>query len=162
MNLTEYYHWQIILDDGRIIEQSVDGQNETFKFNSSNPDLNNIKTFRLIPKQVNSHELSEVTIEIPEGAKLIYFRKTIANTGNFFPKFQLTLIGWHMNTSSDGKGKNIKYILHVFPDGKIIATTGCWPPIEDFIASLPHKNAADIKSCTGCKPRLERTKTDGK
>ena len=104
MNLTEYYHWQIILDDGRIIEQSVDGQNETFKFNSSNPDLNNIKTFRLIPKQVNSHELSEVTIEIPEGAKLIYFRKTIANTGNFFPKFQLTLIGWHMNTSSDGKG----------------------------------------------------------
>lgn len=160
MNLKEYYHWQITLDDDRVIKQSADGEKELFKFDSRNPDLDKVKIFKLIPKQVNSHELSEVTIEVPEGAKLIYFRRTIANTGNFFPKFQLTLAGWQMNTSPDGKGKNIKYILHIFPDGKIHATVGQWPPIEEFIASLPQKDSSEIKGCSGCTPRLERAKTN--
>lgn len=162
MQLREYYRWQIILDDGRIIEQSADGDKEPFKFDSRNPDLDKIKIFRLIPKQVSSCELSEVTVEIPDGAKLIYFRRTVANTGNFFPKFQLTLAGWHMNTSPDGKGKSIKYILHIFPDGKIHATVGHWPPIEEFVASLPEKDLSQIKGCSGCTPRLERTETNEK
>ena len=162
MNLKEYYHWQITLDDGRVIEQSADSEKETFKFDSRNSDLDKIKTFKLIPKQVNSHELSEVTVEIPNGAQLIYFRRTIANTGNVFPKFQLTLVGWQMNTSPDGKGKNIKYILYIYPDGKIIATSTDNPPTEDFIKSLPQKDPSEIKSCSGCKPMLERAKTNEK
>lgn len=160
MNLREYYRWQVVLNDERIIEQSADGEEETFKFDNRNPDLNNIKTFKLIPKQVNSHELSEVTIEVPEGAKLIYFKRIIANTGNMHPKFQLTLAGWQMNMSSDGKGRNIKYILHIFPDGKIVATTGAWPSIEEFIKSLPQKDLSEIKGCTGCTPKLERAEPD--
>lgn len=160
MNLREYYHWQITLEDGSVIEQSADGEKETFKFDSKNPNFDKIKTFKLVPKEVNSHELSEVTVDIPDGAKLIYFRRTIANTGNIFPKFQLTLVGWQMNTSSDGKGKNIKYILYVYPDGKIIATSDDNPPIEEFIASLPQKDASEVKGCSGCRPRLERAKSD--
>jgi hypothetical protein len=162
MNLKEYYHWQITLDDGRVIEQSNDGDKEEFKFDNRNPDLDNIRIFKLTPKEVNSHELSEVTIEIPEGAKLIYFKKTIANTGNVFPKFQLTLVGWQMNTSPDGKGKNIKYILYVYPDGKIIATSGDSPSVQEFVDSLPKKDASEIKGCTGCQPRLVKAKPDGK
>ena len=161
MELREYYHWQITLDDGRVIEQSADGEEEPFKFDSRNPDFDKIKQFKLIPKQVNSHELSEVTVEIPEGAQLIYFRRTIANTGNVFPKFQLTLAGWQMNTSPDGKGRNIKYILYVYPDGKIVATTGDNPSIESFVGSLPHKDASEIKGCTGCQPRLVKANQDG-
>ena len=61
-----------------------------------------------------------------------------------------------MNTSSDDKGRNIKYILYIYPDGKIIATSGENPPIEEFIASLPQKDLSEIKGCTGCIPRLER------
>lgn len=161
MELNEYYHWQITLKNGVILDQSADGEKEPFKFNSTNPDFDNIKVFKLIPKQVNSHELSEVTIEIPDGAQLIYFRRTIANTGNIFPKFQLVLAGWQMNTSPDGKGKNIKYILYVYPDGKIVATSGDNPSIEEFVAGLPQKDPSEVKGCSGCQPRLERAKPDG-
>lgn len=162
MNLNEYYHWQITLDDGRVVEQSADGDTETFKFDSRNPDFDKIRIFKLIPKQVNSHELSEVTVEIPDGAQLIYFRRTIANTGNVFPKFQLTLAGWQMNTSPDGKGKNIKYILYVYPNGKIIATSGENPSVQEFVDSLPQKDASEIKGCSGCQPRLVKAEPDGK
>lgn len=161
MNLLEYYHWQITLSDGRVVEQSAQGEEEPFKFDSRNPDFENIAKFKLIPIEVNSHELSEVTIEIPSGAQLIYFRRTIANTGNVFPKFQLTLAGWQMNTSPDGKGRNIKYILYIYPDGKIVATSGDNPSIEEFVSGLPHKDASEIKGCSGCQPRLERAKPDG-
>lgn len=161
MNLLEYYHWQITLDDGRIIEQSADGESEQFKFDSRNPDFDKIKTFKLIPKVVNSHELSEVTVEIPDGAQLIYFRRTIANTGNVFPKFQLTLAGWQMNTSPDGKGKNIKYILYIYPNGKIVCTSGDNPSVEEFVGSLPQKDASEIRGCTGCQPRLVKANQDG-
>ena len=162
MNLKEYYHWQITLDDGRVIKQSDDGDKEDFKFDSRNEDFDKIRIFKLIPKVVNSHELSEVTVEIPEGAKLIYFRRTIANTGNLFPKFQLTLVGWQINTAPDGKGKNIKYILYVYPDGKIVATYKDNPSIEEFVASLPKKDLSEIKGCSDCQPKLERAKTNGK
>lgn len=155
MKLLEYYKWEVILDDDSLIKQSADGEKEPFKFDSRNPDLNKIKTFKLIPKESDT-ELKEITVEIPEGAKLIYFRRTIGDTGNMFPKFQLTLIGWQMNLSPDNKGKNIKYILHIFPDGNVYATTGQWPPIEEFVATLPQKNSEDIIGCTGCKPRLEK------
>jgi hypothetical protein len=158
MELREFYNWQITLDSGLILDQSADGAVEPFKFDSRNPDFNNIRKFKLIPKQVNSYELNEVTIEIPSGAQLIYFRRTIANTGNLFPKFQLVLAGWQMNTSPDGKGKNIKYILYIYPDGKIIATSGDNPSVEEFVASLPHKDASEIRGCSGCQPRLERAK----
>ena len=162
MNLREYYRWQITLADERKIEQSNDGDNEPFKFDSRNKDFDKIKSIKLIPKEVNSHELSEVTIEIPIDAQLIYFRQTIANTGNVFPKFQLNLIGWQMNTKRDSQGKKIKYILYVYPNGKIVASTGKEPSVEEFISSLPKKDSSEIKSCTGCIPRLERTKPDGK
>jgi hypothetical protein len=162
MHLLEYYHWQITLGDGRVVEQSAYGEEETFKFDSSNPDFENIMTFKLIPIEVNSHELSEVTIEIPDGAQLIYFRRTIANTGNVFPKFQLTLAGWQMNTSLDGRSRKVKCILYIYPDGKIIATSGDNPSIEEFVNSLPHKDASEIEGCSGCQPRLERAKPDGK
>lgn len=162
MQLLEYYKWQITLKDGHVIDQSADGDKELFKFDDRNPDLTKIKTFKLIPKEVNSHELSEVTIEIPEGAKLIYFRRTIANTGNAHPKFQLVLAGWQINTSPDGKGKNFKHILFIYPDGNIITTAGNNPPIEDFIATLPQKSAEDIVGCSGCKPVLVKEKSDEK
>jgi len=162
MQLLEYYTWQVTLEDGSIVNQSADGKEETFKFDNRNPNLNKVKLFKLIPKQVNSHELSEVTIEIPDDAQLIYFRRTIANTGNVFPKFQLNLIGWQMNTKRDSQGKKIKYILYVYPNGKIVASTGKEPSVEEFISSLPKKDSSEIKSCTGCIPRLERTKPDGK
>jgi len=162
MNLTEYYHWQVTLDDGQVIEQSNDNEKEEFKFDSRNENLNKVRIFKLIPKQVNSHELSEVTVEIPDGAQLIYFRRTIANTGNVFPKFQLTLIGWQMNTSPDGKGKNIKYILYIYPNGKIVATDGENPSVQEFVDLLPQKDASEIKGCSGCQPRLVKAEPDEK
>ena len=162
MNLREYYRWQIMLTDGSEIDQSNDGDNEPFKFDSRNKDFDKIKSIKLIPKEVNLHELSEVTVVIPDGAKLIYFRRTIANTGNSFPKFQLTLLGWQLNTSADGKGKNIKYILFIYPDGKIIATDRDDVSVEKFVASLPQRDAGESEGCIGCLPKLVKAETNGK
>jgi len=162
MNLREYYHWQITLDDGRVIEQSADGDVEPFKFDKRNPDFDKVRVFKLVPKEVNSHELSEVTVEIPKGAQMIYFRRTIANTGNLFPKFQLTLAGWQLPESMTKTGQSLKYILYVYPNGKIVATAGDNPSIEEFVASLPQKDASEIKGCSGCQPRLEKAEPDEK
>ena len=158
MELREFYNWQITLNSGLVLNQSADGAVEPFKFDSRNPDFNNIRKFKLIPKQVNSHELSVVTIEIPAGAQLIYFRRTIANTGNLFPKFQLVLAGWQIPEYVTRTGKGLKYILYIYPDGKIVATTGDNPSVDEFIAGLPHKDASEIRGCSGCQPRLERAK----
>jgi len=162
MQLLEYYKWQITLDDGHIVDQSKDGEKETFKFDDSNSRLNDIRVFKLIPKEVNSHELSEVIVNVPDGAKLIYFRRTVANTGNAHPKFQLVLAGWQMNTSSDGKGKNFKHILYIYPNGNIITTAGDNPPINGFIKSLPKKDPSEIVGCSGCKPVLVKSDKDEK
>ena len=160
MQLLEYYSWQLTLEDGTVVNQSADGEKEQFKFDGRNENFEKIKTFKLIPKDVNSQELSEVTLEIPVGAKLIYFKRTHANTGNLFPKFQMILLGWQMNMSPDGKGKNIKSIMYIYPDGKILFTERDNPSIEKFIATLPQKNPADIKGCSGCQPKLVKAETN--
>lgn len=159
MELKEYYHWQITLDDGHVIEQSADGEEETFKFDNNNPNFSKVKSIKLTPKDVSSYKLSEVTLEIPDSAKLIYFKRTISNSGNLFPRFQLTLIGWQMNLARDGKGKNLKNIIYVYPDGRILSTFKDNPEVEDFIAGLPKKDISEVKGCSGCKPELVKAKT---
>jgi len=154
MKLLEYYKWRITLDDGSIVEQSKDGDKEPFKFNNKNSKFDKIRTFALIPKD-GERDLREIRMTIPEGGRLIYFRRTMANTGNIFPKFHINLLGWQMTVGN----KNVKYIMYIYPDGKIETInddklTMC----EDFIASLPQKDASEVKGCTGCQPKLVKEK----
>lgn len=152
MKLQEYFTWQIVLKDGTIIDQSKSGEEETFKFNDANKNFKNIKKFILIPQDRN---LNKITMELPEDSRLIYFRRTIANTGNMFPKFQINMIGWQKTV-----GKvNVKVIMYVFPDGTTEIREDDEPLYtQTFIAALPQISADEVKSCTGCKPRLEKAK----
>ena len=150
MQLLEYYKWEIELKDGTTIKQSAEGEEELFKFNHKNPNFKNIKIFKLISK-----DLKEFKLTIPEEATLIYFRRTIANTGNMFPKFQINMVGWQT-------GKGIKQITYFYPDGKIENTSGEATLINEFMKDLPKKNIEDVVGCSGCKPRLERIKPDEK
>ena len=152
MKLQDYFTWQIILKDGTVVDQSKPNEEETFKFNDSNKNFKNIKTFSLLPQDRN---LNKITIELPEDSRLIYFRRTIANTGNIFPKFQINMIGWQKTV-----GKvNVKTIMYIFPDGTTEVREDDEPVYsQDFIASLPQISASEVKGCTGCQPRLEKAK----
>jgi hypothetical protein len=116
MDYLEYYKWEITLRDGSLIDQSKLGEKETFLFNEKNPKFSQIKTFSLVPRPEVTH-LKTIKVSIPEGARLIYFRRTCANTGNAYPKFQINLIGWQMTKNNE----NIKFIMFVYPDGRIEA-----------------------------------------
>jgi len=157
MKLLEYYKWELELKDGTIVKQSADNEREPFQFNHKNPNFENIKIFKLIPKESDS-SLQEFKLIIPDYATLIYFRRTIANSGNMFPKFQVNLVGWQANIG----GQKIKQITYLYADGKIENTPEDMTLTEDFIASLPQKNAEDIVGCSGCKPTIESEKPDEK
>jgi len=157
MKLLEYYKWELKLKDGTIIKQSADNETEPFKFNHKNPNFKNIKIFKLIPKESDSL-LREFKLTIPDNATLIYFKRTVGDTGNMFPEFQIVLIGWQLNIS----GKNIKQITYLYPDGKIENTPDGETLMNEFILGLPKKNPEDIVGCSGCKPTLEREKPDEK
>jgi hypothetical protein len=150
MQLLEYYKWQIVLENETIIDQSESGEKEMFKFNKDNKDFSKIKSFTLVP-QVKG--LNKIVINLPENSRLIYFRRTIANTGDLFPKFQINMVGWQTTI----KNSNFKYIMYIFPDGTTEVSGDDEPKYTDeFVSSLPHRNASDIPGCTGCKPSLER------
>lgn len=157
MKLLEYYKWELELKDGTVRKQSADNETEPFSFNHKNPNFKNIKIFKLIPKEADS-SLREFKLIIPDNASLIYFRRTIANSGNIFPKFQVNLVGWQI---SIGK-QNIKQITYLYPDGRIENTPDEMTLTEEFISNLPQKNPEDVVGCSGCKPTLEREKPDGK
>ena len=157
MQLLEYYKWELQLKNGDIIVQSKDNEPEPFKFDGRNSDFKNIKIFKLIPKDKES-SLKEYKLTLPNEAILIYFRKTIANTGNLFPKFQVNLIGWQMNVS----GKKIKQITFIYPNGDIENTPDDLTLLEKFIESLPKKDIKDIVGCSGCKPKLVKEEPNEK
>lgn len=148
--LLDNFKWQLILEDGTVINQSDNGEKETFKFNHENKNFEKIKTFILVPQDRN---LNKITLNIPTGARLLYFRRTMANTGDLFPKFHITMLGWQSTVNK----VNIKYIMYIFPDGTIEVSNEDEPEYaNEFIVSLPHKDAHEIKGCTNCQPRLEK------
>lgn len=155
--LREYYRWELELENGTVVQQSADGEKEPFKFHFKNPDFEKIRTFKLIPKDPDSG-LREFKLSIPPGASLIYFRRTMANTGNIFPKFQINMVGWQMEI---GKEK-VKQITFIYPDGKMENHYEEPTLVQQFIDDLPHKDPSEVKGCTGCQPRLERAKPDAK
>jgi hypothetical protein len=154
--LREYYKWELELDDGRVVNQSPDGEKEQFKFHHRNPDFEKIRVFKLIPKHKDSG-LREFKMGVPDGATLIYFRRTIANTGNLFPKFQVNMVGWQIEIG----GKKVKQITYLYPDGRIENNYDEPTMVESFTESLPLKDASEIESCTGCEPKLVRADEDG-
>jgi len=152
MMLQDYYKWQVVLDDGKVFDQSKAEDKEKFKFNNKNKNFEKIKTFILIPQERN---LNKIVLNIPKDSRLIYFRRTIANTGNLFPKFHINMIGWQTTINKS----NFKSVMYIFPDGTSEISCDDEPVYtETFINSLPMRDSSEIKSCTGCTPRLERAK----
>lgn len=152
MLLQDYYSWSVKLDNGNIINQSKKDAKETFRFESKNENFNKIKTFSLISPDKS---LKNVSLNIPKNARLIYFRRTISNTGNLFPKFQINMIGWQKTIGN----VNFKFISYIFPDGAIEISEEDEPKYTDiFIESLPKKNKAEKNDCVQCAQRLIKPK----
>lgn len=141
MLLLDYYKWKVILKDGTTKWQTID---KSFKFSKDNKDFANIKTFILLPQDKS---INKITLNIPEGSRLIYFRRTIANTGNIFPKFHVNMIGWQSTVNNT----NLKFINYIFPDGTIESSDGDEPTYTDtFIDSLPKQKISNTPGCVEC------------
>ena len=111
MLLNNYFTFTVYLRDGRKIEEAGPGEPPAFKFEERNPDFSQIEKFVLNPKLEN-RESFEVTV--PEGTRLIYFRRTVKNTGDEFPNFQVYLLGIQRTR----KERNEREMIFIFPDGK--------------------------------------------
>lgn len=141
MLLLDYYKWQVVLKDGTVIDYNKD-----FKFNKDNKDFANIKTFTLLPQDKS---VARISLNLPEGSRLIYFRRMIGNTGNIFPKFHINMIGWQITTDNT----NLKFINYIFPDGTIESSDGDEPAYTDsFINKLPKQAISNNSDCIECIP----------
>lgn len=130
MLLKNFYLYKIILDDGTIIHESAPDEPAAFRFEGRNPDFNRIAEFRLIPKD-EVHKPIQITV--PKGGRLIYFRRTVANSANEFPRFHIYLLG----VQRTNKGRNEKEVIFIFPDGTTEMCFGDEPAYQKvFIQKL--------------------------
>lgn len=139
MLLLDYYKWQAVLGNGTVIDNNKD-----FKFNKDNKDFANIKTFTLLPQDKS---VARMSVNLPEGSRLIYFRRMVGNTGNIFPKFHINMIGWQTTANNT----NLKFINYIFPDGTIESSDGDEPIYTDsFIDKLPKSDVSTTEGCVEC------------
>lgn len=130
MLLKNFYLYKIILDDGTVIHESGPDEPAAFRFEGRNPNFSKIREFRLIPKD---EEHKPIQITIPENGRLIYFRRTVANTAGEFPKFNIYLLG----VQRTNKGRNEKEVIFIFPDGTTEMCFGDEPAYQKiFIQKL--------------------------
>lgn len=111
MLLTDYFTFTVYLRNGKEIKEAEPGEPPAFKFEDKNPEFSQIERFVLDSKL---EEKQSFEVIVPEGARLIYFRRIIMNTGNEFPKFGIYLLG----VQRTKKGRNEREIIFIFPDGK--------------------------------------------
>ena len=117
MLFKDFYRYKITLRNGRVFEQETPQSNTGFKFDQE------VEKLELIPVE---KDLSPITVFVPDGAKLIYYKrhigqvkfgnrcKTVDKNGSG-DLFHIYLIGWKKLI----KGQNCKHILYVYPGGFI-------------------------------------------
>jgi len=131
-----FYRYAINLRDGRRIEQKSPEANSGFKFNKSNPDFDQIKSFELIPEQVM---MPHIVLSLNPSKKLIFYRKTVGSisAGSSSPnwEFHEYLIGWKKMV----KGRAVKDVLYIFPGGLIEVSSEAAELEQTFIAQLNSK-----------------------
>ena len=108
MKLERTYNWIAEYNDGKIVSQ----KETLFKDILEADKRGEVKRFALIPLKP---ELKEIVINLGGNRRLIYFERTIGNTGNEFKPFLVYLVGWQETI----KGTNTKCITYIYPNGNI-------------------------------------------
>jgi len=88
-----------------------------------------VKRFALFPLEPN---FKEIVVNLGGKRRLIYFERTIGNTGNDFDPFLIYLIGWQETVQK----VNTKFIMYVFPNGNIEVSNGESKLTDDYIEKL--------------------------
>lgn len=120
------YHWAVEYFDGRTVFQGDVSFREVLEANKRGQ----VKRFSLIP--LASNGFKQLVVNLDDKRRLIYFERTIGNTGNKFDQFLVYLLGWQETI----KGTNTKFIMYIYPNGNIEANCGEATLIDDYISKL--------------------------
>lgn len=88
-----------------------------------------IKRFILAPL---TNSLKRIILDLDKNKRLIYFERTIGNTGNEFEPFLVYLLGWQETV----KGSNRKYIMYIYPNGDVEINSDEATLIDNYIKEL--------------------------
>ena len=102
------YRWVVEYQSGKTFSK---GEVE-FKKVLEADQRGEVKRFALLPLVPG---LKELVVNLDQNKRLIYFERTIGNTGNEFRPFLVYLLGWQETI----KGVNSKVIMYVYPNGNI-------------------------------------------
>ena len=122
------YRWVVEYLDGKTVPQGEIPFREVLEANKKGE----VKKFALLPLKPNS-KFKQLVVDLgDERRRLIYFEKTIGNTGNEFESFLVYLLGWQETI----KGVNTKSIMYIYPNGNIEINNDEATLIDDYISKL--------------------------
>ena len=116
------YYWIAEYTNGKSVTKKDISFKEVLEANGRGE----IKRFALAPLTEN---LKEIIINLTGNRRLIYFERTIGNTGDEFEAFLVYLLGWQETV----KGVNRKYIMYIYPNGNIEVNNDEATLIEKYI-----------------------------
>lgn len=116
------YYWIAEYTNGKSVTKKDVSFKEVLEANSRGE----IKRFALAPL---TEKLKEIIINLTGNRRLIYFERTIGNTGDEFKAFLVYLLGWQETV----KGVNRKYIMYIYPNGNIEVNNDEATLIEKYI-----------------------------
>jgi hypothetical protein len=116
------YYWVAEYKDGKTVTKDKCSFKEVLEANGRG-EINRFALVPLTPK------LKEIIINLTDNRRLIYFERTIGNTGDEFEAFLVYLLGWQETV----KGVNKKYIMYIYPNGNIEVNNDEATLIENYI-----------------------------
>jgi len=120
------YKWIVELLNGKTLLQGEINFKDVLELEKKGE----LKRFALLPLEPN---LKEIVVDLGDKRRrLIYFERTIGNTGNEFENFLIYLIGWQETV----KGVNTKVIMYIYPNGNIEVSNGEATLIDDYICKI--------------------------
>jgi hypothetical protein len=122
------YRWAVEYLNGKTAFQGDISFREVLEANKEGE----VKQFALIPLDPNS-KFKQLVVDLGDKRRrLIYFERTIGNTGNEFEPFLVYLLGWQETI----KGVNTKCIMYVYPNGNIEINNDEATLVDDYILKL--------------------------
>lgn len=120
-----YYRWIAEYKNGETHLQNEKQFKEILEAN----ERGEIKKFALFPLEQG---FKEIVINLDGNRRLIYFERTVGNTGNAFEPFLIYLIGWQETVLK----VNAKVIMYIYPNGNIEVNNGETTLLDDYINKL--------------------------
>jgi hypothetical protein len=120
-----YYKWVAEYKNGETHFQDETKFKEIFEAN----EKGEVTKFALFPLEQG---FKEIVLTLGEKRRLIYFERTIGNTGNEFEPFLIYLLGWQ----ETNQYVNTKVIMYIYPNGNMEVNNGETTLLDDYLEKI--------------------------